>query len=61
MYYLVSETKGVTAKQKIIVLHPKMNSLQKKSAFVVIKIHVYVLIWHFDSQSLLLHDAEFDL
>lgn len=29
MYYLVSETKGVTAKQKIIVLHPKMNSLQK--------------------------------
>lgn len=37
MYYLVSETKGVTAKQKLIVLHPKMNSLQKKkSAFVVI-------------------------
>lgn len=30
MYYLVSETKGVTAKQKLIVLHPKMNSLQKK-------------------------------
>lgn len=59
MYYLVSETKGVTAEQKIIVLHPKMNSLQKKSAFVVIKI--YVLIWHFDSQSLLLHDAEINL